>query len=345
MELGERKKTILRAIINDYIDTAEPVGSRTIAKKYEMGLSSATIRNEMADLEDLGFLEQPHTSAGRIPSDKGYRLFVNQLMNIQNPTETEIHEIRDIMRIATINEIDKIIRRVTNLLSQFTSYTAAVLSPSVNKCSVKSIQLMQVTANDIIAVVITDTGIIKHEMIKLPKPINSDNLAKISNMLNSNLVGLTVEEIGLPVIMSIQNELKGYNEILNAIIPVLYESLKSTDCDVFLGGTTNIFKYPEYNDIDKAKSFLSLLEQKDVLIDIFSEGDSNISVSIGKENDYEQVRDCSIVKASYKIGNKTLGKIGVIGPTRMDYSKVFGILEYFAESLNEYLKKGMDDFY
>lgn len=345
MDLGDRKRTILRAVIVDYIETAEPVGSRTIAKKYEMGLSSATIRNEMADLEELGYLEQPHTSAGRIPSDKGYRLFVNELMDIEQPSRDEIDFVRAILDNSTIDEIDKIIKRTTKLLSQITKYTSAVLSPSVKKSAVKSIQLVKISPTDIIAVIITDTGIIRHSKIKLPKPITSNILAFINRMLNEKLDGLTIEEIDLSVISSIHMEMGGYNEIFNAIIPVLEESLKSTDCDVFLEGTTNIFQYPEYNDLDKAKSFLSLLEHKDKLVDIFLErdGDRNLSVSIGKENEYEEIKNCSIVKASYKIGDKTVGKIGIIGPTRMNYAKVMGMLKYLADTLNDILKNPMDE--
>lgn len=338
MDLGERKRHILKAIIDDYIETAEPVGSRTIAKKYEMGISSATIRNEMADLEELGFLEQPHTSAGRIPSDLGYRYYVDKLINIQNPTKEEESEIRKILQLVTLCEIDNIIKRTTKLLSEVTSYTAAVLSPSVRRSSLKSIQLAQINETDVLAIIITDTAVIKHVVIKLPRKIDYETLIKINNMLNDKLRGLSVEQIDLSVISQILLELKGYHEILNAIIPVLYESLKSVDCDVYLEGTTNIFKYPEYNDINKAKNFLSLLEKKDALIDIFSDDSDNLKVSIGRENDNDDVKDCSIVRASYMVGNKVVGTIGVIGPTRMDYSKVIGILKYIADNLNDILR-------
>ncbi|CCJ34387.1 heat-inducible transcriptional repressor HrcA [Caloramator australicus] len=338
MDLGERKRYILKAIVDDYIETAEPVGSRTIAKKYEMGISSATIRNEMADLEELGYLEQPHTSAGRVPSDKGYRYYVDKLINIKDPTPEEAFEIKNILQFATICEIDNIIKRTTKLLSEVTRYTAAVLSPSVKKSAVKSIQLVQVNDYDILAIVVTDTAVIKHVLIKLPRRIDYDTLLKINNMLNEKLRNLTVEQIDLSVINQILMELRGYYEILNAIIPVLYDSLKSVDCDIYLEGTTNIFKYPEYNDINKAKNFLSLLERKETLIDIFSDDGENLKVSIGKENNNDEARDCSIIRASYMVGNKVVGTIGVIGPTRMDYSKVIGILKFIADNLNDILR-------
>ncbi|SEF74535.1 heat-inducible transcription repressor HrcA [Caloramator fervidus] len=338
MELGERKRYILKAIVDDYIETAEPVGSRTIAKKYEMGISSATIRNEMADLEELGYLEQPHTSAGRIPSDKGYRYYVDKLINIKSPSPEEAAEIKKILQFATMCEIDNIIRRTTKLLSEVTKYTAAVLTPSVKKSAVKSIQLVQVNDNEVLAIVVTDTAIIRHVLIKLPRKIEQDMLLKINNMLNDKLKNLTVEQIDLCVINQILMELGGYNEILNAIIPVLYDSLKSVDCEVYLEGATNIFKYPEYNDINKARNFLALLERKETLIDIFSDDGETLKVSIGKENNNENVKDCSVIRASYMIGNKVVGTIGVIGPTRMDYSKVIGMLKFIADNLNEILR-------
>lgn len=342
MDLGDRKKKILQAIINDYIQSAEPVGSRTIAKKYDMGLSSATIRNEMADLEELGFLEQPHTSAGRIPSDKGYRLYVDELMEIDRPSEDEIAFIKEILQLTTINEINKIMFRTAKLLSQITKLTSAVLSPSVNKSTVKSIQLIQVTPNDIVAVVLTDTGIFKNVVIKTPRPILRDTLQKISNMLNEKLAGLTVEEIDLSIISSIQSQMRGYTEIFNAVLPVLYESLKGIDCEVYLDGATNIFNYPEYTDNNKARDFISVVENRDIILDIFSDQDKNLSVSIGKENEFKEIKDYSIIKSSYKIGDKTVGTIGVIGPRRMNYARVMGTLNYLTQTLNSILKNSLD---
>lgn len=343
VNLDDRKKIILNAIIDDYIETAEPVGSRTIAKKYEVGVSSATIRNEMSDLEELGYLEQPHTSAGRVPSDKGYRYYVNELVKVNYPSEDEIQAIKKFLEITTINEMDKIIKRTTKLLSQVTKYTSAMISPSVSKSSVKSIQLMQITSMDIIAVIVTETGIIKNVLIKLPRAITVSTLISINNMLNDKLIGLTIEDIDLSVISSIQNEMSGYYEILNAIIPALHESLKPESCDVHFEGATNIFNYPEYNDLDKAKTFLSMMEKKEILTDILAEDSNKLSVSIGSENSFEEVKECSIVKVSYGIGDKTIGKIGVIGPRRMNYSKVIGVMKGLADTLNSMLRDHFEE--
>lgn len=343
MDLDERKRLILNAIIKDYVQNAEPVGSRTLAKKYEMGLSSATIRNEMADLEDMGYLEQPHTSAGRIPSDKGYRLYVDKLMKVNSPTKEEINTIKNFMQLATINEIEKIMKRTTKLLSQITNYTSAMLTPQISKSRLKSIQLIEVTQTDVLAVIVTDAGMIKNVLIKLPRAIYDSNLIKINNMLNEKLRGLTCVEIDLSVITSIQSEMGGYYEILNAIIPVLHESLNSMEADVYLEGTTNILNYPEYNDLDKARSLLLLMDQREVLGDIFLEGGGKLSVTIGSENELEEMKDCSIVKASYSVGDSSIGKIGIIGPRRMNYSRVIGIINCMVDILNNVLKSQSDD--
>lgn len=343
MKLSERKKEILKAIINDYINTAEPIGSRTISKKYHIGLSSATIRNEMADLEEIGFLEQPHTSSGRIPSDMGYRYYVDKLMDVSCPMPQETQIMKKLMEFATLNEIDKIVQRTSKLLSEITQYTSAIIPPSVKSGMVNSIQLMQVTPTETIAVIVTDMGIIKHAVIRLPKAIDKDNLIKINNLLNDKLKGLTVEEIDLSVICSIQNEMGQYNEILNAIIPVLYDSLTKTSSDVYLEGAMNIFQYPEYNDIDKAKSFLSLMERKEVVRNMICEGDTTLSVTIGSENGVDAAKDCSIIKTSYSIGDRNIGRIAIIGPKRMDYPKVIGTLNRIAQTLNAMLKDMYDD--
>ncbi|KMT21639.1 heat-inducible transcriptional repressor HrcA [Clostridium cylindrosporum] len=343
MEIGDRKKAILSAIVRDYIQTGEPVGSRTIAKKYEVGFSSATIRNEMADLEELGLIKQPHTSAGRIPSDKGYRFYVDKLMEIGSPTKEEIELIKNYIHLSTINEVDKLIKRTAKLISEVTNYTAAIITPSVSKSVIVSLKLIPVNESEIVAVVVTDMAQIKNVMIKLPRPISPDMLLKISSMLNEKLCGLTVEDINLSVISSIQEELKGYNEILNSIIPLLYDSLKTNQQKLYLSGASNIFSHAEYNDVEKAKEFLSLVEDGDMLRKIFIGTENPLEISIGDENDIDEVKKYSIVKATYSINQKPVGSIGVIGPTRMNYSRVMGVLKCFTDILNDVLKTTYED--
>lgn len=344
MEIDERKIRILQAIINDYINTAEPVGSRTIAKKYDLGISSATIRNEMADLEDMGYLEQPHSSSGRRPSDKGYRLYVDKLMHIPELSLEEELIIKNQLLDAALYEIDKMIRQATVLISELTKLTCIVKAPSVKKSYIKAIQLINIDANNILSVIVTDSGIIKNNMIRIGKHIDADILTKLTNLLNARLKGLTVEEINLKVINHLRKDLDGYEDIFSAIIPVLYDSLNSIDAaDVYMEGTTNIFNYPEYNDIERAKEFLALLDDKKKIKGLLS-SNSNICIRIGGENIEENAKECSIISASYSIGGRPLGSIGVIGPTRIPYSKIISILSKVVKEINDNLTIGyMDD--
>ncbi|WP_446898742.1 heat-inducible transcriptional repressor HrcA [Clostridium sp. LBM24168] len=335
MEMDERKIKILQAIINDYIKTAEPVGSRTIAKKYNLGISSATIRNEMADLEDMGYLEQLHSSSGRKPSNKGYRLYVDKLMQIPNLSEEEMYEIKRQILDSAIFEMDRAIRQATLLLAELTKLTCIVRTPSVSRSYIKHMQLINMEFNNnILLVLVTDSGVIKNNVIKVKKNVSDKVLTKLSNLLNNRLRGLNSEQINLEVINNIKNDLKGYEDIFNAIIPVLYENLRSADnSDIYMQGTVNIFNYPEYKDVEKAREFLSMLDNKDKVNELLNDS-SNISVKIGSENYIEGAEDCSVVSTVYNLGSKPIGKIGLIGPTRMPYSKVISVLSNVVRELN-----------
>lgn len=344
MEMDERKIKILQAIINDYINTAEPVGSRTIAKKYNLGISPATIRNEMADLEEMGFIEQLHSSSGRKPSDKGYRLYVDKLMQLPQLSIEEENLIKGQLLNAAIYEVEKIVKHATQLLSDLTKLTCIVRTPSANKSCIMAIQLLSVDSNNILAVIITDTGLIKNTVIRIRKPVSIDILVKLTNILNARLKNLTIEEINLSVIASLKADLANHEEIFDAIIPALHESLSGTEAaDVYLEGATNIFNYPEYNDIEKARQFLYLLNNKDNIkgmLDI----SNNISISIGEENNLEGAKDCSVVSGIYSLDGRPLGAIGVIGPTRMPYSKVVTILSKVVKIINDSLSHSyLDD--
>lgn len=344
MNLDERKRHILKVIINDYINTAEPVGSRTIAKRCGLGISSATIRNEMADLEDMGYLEQPHTSAGRIPSDKGYRLYVDHLMSYEKLTREEIDYIKGSFHNIIVDEIDKVIKDTSKLLSLLTNYTTIVMAPLNNISRVKHIQLISMDIKHIVAIVITNFGVVKNTNISLSNPITNEKLQTINNILNEKLKGLTIDEINLNIISDVQKGLIGYSEILNEIIPILYEGLKYIDeREIYLYGSSNIFNYPEYNAIEKAKSFLSILDKKEFLRDLLSSDINDLNISIGHENEYDEIRDCSLITTTYKIGQNAIGTIGILGPTRMYYSKVTALLDYFTSNLNDILTKFFSD--
>lgn len=342
MDIDSRKIKILQAIIDDYISTAEPVGSRTIAKKYDLGISSATIRNEMADLEEMGYLEQLHTSSGRKPSNKGYRLYVDKLMLIPKLSVEEESLIKNKILNATMYEIDKIVKQATTLLSDLTKLTCIVRTPSVNKSSLKSLQLISIDPLNVLTVIITDTGLIKNSIIKLKKPVLSDDLIRINNLLNYRLKGLTIEDINLKVINIIKNDLGDNDEIFNAMIPELYETLNVEDNNVYLEGTTNIFNYPEYNDIDRAKQFLSLVDDEEN-IRKFLTTKGSISVKIGDENFVNGANDCSVISATYSYGGKPIGTIGVIGPTRIPYSKVISIISKVIVELNDTIDQNFYD--
>ncbi len=336
VDLGERKRRILQAIIDDYITTADPVGSRTIAKRHDLGLSSATIRNEMADLEEMGFLAQPHTSAGRIPSDRGYRLYVDQLMNRYRLTMAEINRMRHALELR-MQEFDRLIEQYSNIISQITQYTTVVLPPQMKKSAIKHLQLVLIDQNHILLIIITSTGFVKNHTIRVTQKVDGDFLSRLSLILNDKLSGLTIEEINLPKIQEIQKEMCSNEEILMPILNHVSDSVKDIDdTHIFLGGTTNIFNFPEYKDIERAKEFFGFLEQKKDLQTLLSSGDNTrkINIIIGEENKFFEIKDCSVVMSHYSIGNKVVGTIGVIGPTRMEYAKVVSSLEYLTQHLN-----------
>jgi len=336
MEMDVRKIKILRAIINDYINTGEPVGSRTIAKKYDLGVSPATIRNEMSDLEDMGYLEHLHTSSGRKPSDKGYRLYVDKLMNQHQLSAEEELIIKSKLLDTALFEMDKMLKQATLLVSELTKLTCIVNPPSVNHSAIKSLQLMSLDENQMLLLVITDNGIIKNNIIKvLHCPQDMNDIIRLNNIINSRLRGLNVEEINLTVINNLRNDMAGYEDIFNAVLPVLYESLaKASSAEAYVEGAENIFNYPEFNDIEKAKEFLTLLGNKNKLQGLLR-GSANINIMIGNENTLDDARECSVVTAVYKLHDKPIGSIGVIGPTRIQYSKVVTVLDKIVSEIND----------
>lgn len=338
MAIDGRKIKILEAIINDYINTGEPVGSRTIAKKYDLGVGSATIRNEMSDLEDMGYLEQPHASSGRIPSSKGYRLYVDSLMEKAMLTPDEELQIKQYIINSAMLEVDKIVKQASTLLSELTNLTCVVQTPSVMRSYIKSVQLMKVDEYNLVSVIVTDSGVIKNHMIKVKRIPSIEELQKINELINKRLDNLTIQEINLEVINNLKNDLKGYDDLFNAIVPVLYDTLKEDNSsDIFMQGTTNIFNYPEYNDIDNAKQILNLLYNKDYVVELIApKGD--LTIKIGDENYIPEAKNCSVISAEYSLGDRPIGTIGLIGPRRINYSRVIAIMAQVMKELNDALK-------
>jgi len=338
MELGERKLRILQAIIDDYITTAVPVGSRTISKKHSMGLSSATIRNEMSDLEDLGYLAQPHTSAGRIPSDKAYRLYVDQLMKVKELSQTDAARIKRYFN-RRMGEVEEVIQQTARVLSDMTNYTSIVLAPQFERVVIQRVQLVPISLGAALVVIATDSGILKDAIIRVPDGIDGDYLNRISNMLSEKLMGRTLEDISMNLVEDMQRHMYYHKEFFNSLMDAVARSLTpSEDRDVILDGASNIFNYPEYNDIEKARSFLTILEEKELLFQMLSKATKcEINIMIGNENEHPEMKNCSIVTATYRIGNRNLGSIGVIGPTRMKYDNVVSVLSFMKESLSKIL--------
>jgi len=336
--LDERKKRILEAIIDDYITTGEPVGSRTIAKKYILGLSSATIRNEMSDLEDLGFLEQPHTSAGRIPSDKGYRYYVDQIMQLQRPSPSEIEFIKSQL-MTNIGEIENYMSQIAKVVSEITNYMAIVSTPNVKKSFIKHIQLIPVDNKRFLLILVTSTGLVKDTLVEKPKSIHIKDFDFITNILNQKLIGLKLEDIDDNIIKDIENELGSNSEILYPIIENVLKTISAADeIEVLLSGAKNIFNFPEFNDIIKAKIFLHLFEQKELLRKILNTYEiNNITIRIGSENPIDDMKECSIILSTYKIGDNITGMVGVLGPKRLRYSHTISVIDYICDELSKIL--------
>lgn len=340
MNLDERKKQILSAIIESYISTAEPVGSRTIAKNHPFHLSSATIRNEMADLEDMGLLEQPHTSAGRIPSDKGYRFYVDQLMGRYKLTMDEIAVLRSLMELR-IAETDMLIKEISSIYSRMTKYTIVALSPETMQATIKQLQMMVIDNYSVLLVIITSASTVKTKEISVSHPLSNEFLNQLSSMLNHCICGRSISQIDAKEIMRIKEQMLDYHELLKQIWVFVYESLDDVgNSNVFLGGTTNILNYPEYNNISKARQLLEFLDDKANVKKIFTPlaGKKQVQVLIGSENLADEMKDCSIVLSQYHIKDEQYGAIGVIGPTRMDYSRAVSMLEFFTDQLRSSLE-------
>ena len=331
--MDDRKFRILQAIIDDYILTAVPVGSRTISKKYETGLSSATIRNEMSDLEELGYLDQPHVSAGRIPSAKAYRLYVNQLLQNGMIPSASDNALRSHF-LGRMHQMEDVMDHAAQVLSSLTHYTAVVLPPSGNQPHIRTIQLVPVTDTSALVVIVTDAGVVRDSVVHVPS-LGDDTLYQISRTLTGELRGKTLQE-ACEIMPELIGRMHENASLLESLGSFMNETSASHRPHVAIGGTSNMLAYPEYNDMEKARGFLSLMETRDKLADIITQqGDVAFTVRIGPETGVPEMNDCSIVTATYSTRNGQQGTIGIIGPTRMQYSKVLGILGDMGRQLSE----------
>ncbi len=341
MELDERKITILKAIIKNYMETGEPVGSRTISKYVNSKWSSATIRNEMSDLEEMGYIVQPHTSAGRIPSDKGYRFYVDQILLEKDNEVTEIKE----MMVQRMGRLEQVLKALAKNLASNTNYAAMISGPQYHRNKLKFIQLSKVDTHKLLIVTVVEGNIIKNTMVNIEEAISDEELLNLNILLNTNLNGLTIEEINLGVISRLKEQAGIHSKVVDLVLNEVAAVIKADEDElqIYTSGATNIFKYPELSDSRKASELLSTLEHTETLQELVdtvgADSETGIQVYIGDESPVQAMKDCSVVTATYELGEGLKGTIGIIGPKRMDYEKVLKTLRNLITQLDATFKK------
>lgn len=341
-ELDERKTKILNAIIRNYLETGEPVGSRTISKYTDMNLSSATIRNEMSDLEELGYIMQPHTSSGRIPSDMGYRFYVDHLLEEKN---REVSEMKEFV-IEHTEKMEQVLQQVVRLLANNTNYATLITSPQCHHNKVKFLQLSNVDAEHILTVVVLEGNLVKNKMIEINEPLDNEQILKLNILLNTNLTGLSINQINLGTITKLKEQAGIHSQIISDVLDAVAEAIsEDEDLEIYTSGTTNIFKYPELSDSQRASELLTAFEEKNQLISLITENlaedaeSTGIQVYIGDESPIQNMKDCSLVTATYELGEGVKGTIGIIGPKRMDYENVMDNLRTLKVQLDGIFNK------
>lgn len=337
-QLDDRKTKILQAVIRNYLETGEPVGSRTISKYTDLNLSSATIRNEMADLEELGYIVQPHTSAGRIPTDQGYRFYVDQLMSEK---EREVEEMKGFL-LEKEEKLETLLKQAAKTLAVNTNYATMITSPTIHHNKLKFIQLSKVDEKQILAVIVVEGNVIKNKMLTVAEELSDETLLKLNLLLNTNLNGLSIEEINLAMIAALKKQAGIHSQIISDVIDAVAEAIKADDdLEIYTSGANNIFKYPELADNEKASEIINVFEEKQGLSELveetLDEKNTGIQVYIGDEVKLQSMKDCSIVTAPYELEEGMKGTIAIIGPKRMDYDKAVGNMKN--------LKRKLDDLY
>ncbi len=342
IELNERQKKILKAIIKTYLETGEPVGSRTISKYADLNVSSATIRNEMSDLTDMGYILQPHTSAGRIPSDKGYRLYVDELMNEK---EEEIAQIKELM-IQKTDKMEKVLKKVVQILASNTNYATMITVPQYSGNKLKFIQLSRVSELQLLAVVVAEGNIIRNQIINLEEEMDDETILKLNLLLNTNLNGLPIADINLGMIARLKEQAGIHSSVVATVLDAVANTIQvdEDDTEIYTSGATNIFKYPELADKTRASELISAFEEKKQLVELLKESmedseSTGLQVYIGNETPLQTMKDCSVVTATYELGDGMKGTIGIVGPKRMDYENVVDSLKTLKEQLDNVFKK------
>ncbi len=347
MNLSERKLKILQAIISDFIKTAEPVGSRTLSKKFDLGISPATIRNEMADLEEMGYLTHPHTSAGRVPSEMAYRLYVNEMMGkseLSDEVKTAIsNELYD-----NVMELEKTVQHAAKILSEITNLTSFAMTPTKDRDTLKYINLLPVDDTTVVLMIVSDSGKVSNTALRLNVPYTDENLELLSKTMTYNYRGKTISEaLATNIIESIRTDMEAMSGLAQNVMPNFMKTLEDMlNVNLYMDGLTNIFSIPEYNsDIDRAKTFLEMLGKKDDFTKTLVNRENGVMITIGHENTDDTMKDCSVITATYHVNGELAGKIGVIGPTRMQYGEITSVIEYLTDNISNAFKLtgGNDD--
>lgn len=339
MDLSERKLKILQAIIADFIRTAEPVGSRTISRNYDLGVSPATVRNEMSDLEELGYLSHPHTSSGRVPSEKAYRLYVNELMKKRELTSEEKDAIASRL-YGNVTELENLMKRAAHILSEITNLTAFAMTPRKDEDTLKYINLLPVDDHTVVLMLVSESGKVSNTTVRLEKPASEESLRILSKTMTYNYRGKTLSEaLTLDIIESFKADAESMAMFERNIVPSFVKTLEDMlNVNLYMDGLTNIFSLPEYNDLDRAKMFLEMMDKREDLTKALINRENGVIITIGNENKEEAMQDCSLITATYHVDGRLMGKIGVIGPTRMRYGEVTSIVEYLTDNISDAFK-------
>lgn len=338
--IDERKRLVLRAIVQDYVSTAEPVGSRSVARRYDFGVSPATIRNEMADLEEMGYLAQPHTSAGRIPSNKGYRFYVDELMDVRPPSPRDLQSIRQLYA-QQIHEVQQMLRHAARVLSEVTGCLVLIEGPSMANATFCSLQLVPMRAGRALMVLVTDDGLVDHRILEVPPHLQREDLERIASILSERMSGLRIGQVREHVLEQLQSELIGYRTLLStALDPLLVAD--DDDYRYVMGGANNILKQPEFRDVERAAAILQLLGEQHLVRDLLAglqPRSDDVTVYIGDENPVDIMHECSVVTAVYRVDGREMGRVAVVGPTRMNYPRVVSVVGLVAQGLSAALTR------
>lgn len=341
--LTNRQVLILQVTVDDFIQSAQPVGSRQISKKKELSFSPATIRNDMADLEELGFLEKPHTSSGRIPSEKGYRYYVDHLLKPDNIRQEDLFTIKSIF-MEKMTETEELIKRSATILSELTSYTSILLGPDVGKHKVKRFSIVPINSDSAVAIIVTDEGHVENRLFSIPENIAPSDLEKMVNILNEKLTGTYLHDLHKKLetetVHLFRQHINRYGELFSSFREAVW--IEHED-KLFYGGKMNMFNQPEFHDVQKIKDFMGLLDESEAIASIFHEQNKGIKIKIGTENKLDAMEDCSVITASYRVGDEQSGSIAIVGPKRMDYRRVVSILDLLSGSLSKELTRLLSD--